>query len=199
MTPGQPAPETASRGPRTRTPWEGAGGGVRGASPAPEPSAGPPEQRPGPEGPITGRHRALSDSPRLASTDAGQDTRRRAPSRPSPSPRRKWPLVLPAFLPVHSPPTSGGQVGARRLTTFCADGRQAAASEWRLRPPAGAGGGAGGGLRSRAPRSSGPRSSSCSPPSWRGRPRQVRRGRLCLSSVGRPSRLALSATCRSWS
>lgn len=112
------------------------------------------------------------------------------PPSPPPPPRRKWRPVHPAFLPVHSPPTSGGQVGTRRLTTFCADGRQAAASEWRPRPPAGGGGGAGGGLRSRAPRSSGPRSSSCSQPSWRGRPRQVRRRRRRLSSAGSPSRPA---------
>lgn len=119
------------------------------------------------------RHGGQHCSPWVASSDAVQGT----DSHASPPPWRKWRPVLP----VHCPPTSGGQVGARPLTTFCADGRQAAAAiGWRPRPPAGGGGGgAGGGPRPRAPRSPGPRSSSCSPPSWRGRPRQVRRRRRC--------------------
>lgn len=93
-----------------------------------------------------------------------------------PRPRKRRPALAPA--PSGRLPANFRRAeGARRLTTFCAYGRPvAAACGWRPRPPAGRGG-AGGGPGPRAPRSPGPPSSSCCPPSRRGRPRRVRRRR----------------------
>lgn len=99
--------------------------------------------------------------------------------------------LFPATLPARMPSASVGRVCARRLTTFWADGRQAAAAcEWRPRPRAGRGG-AGGGPGPRTPRSPGPRWSWWSPRWCSGRPRQVRRRR---AARGRSSRRFLCVT-----
>lgn len=113
---------------------------------------------------------------------------------PAPTRRKGWPFSRP---PSGSLPASIRRVGgrARPLTTFCVDGRQAAAAcGWRPRPPTGRGG-AGGGPGPQAPPSPGPRWSSCSPRWCCGRPRQVRRRHRRRTAPEAPGGFRMSRAC----
>lgn len=97
-----------------------------------------------------------------------------APPGPAP-PRPHLAEVAPPFRPpfrVGRPPTSGGQVRALPNDPLRLRSAGGGGCGWRRRPQAGHGG-----AGPRAPRSPGPRSSSCFPPSCGRRPRQVRRRR----------------------